>query len=102
MTHRDTLHRLIKTRGEVLTDYEFRNICLMLYGITHDAEALSDCLIRDASTDGAFLLQGERDALLHVILATIQARVQWRESGCISGRRLSFSRHCAGLCRWRS
>lgn len=67
MTHRDTLHRLIKTRGEVLTDYEFRNVCLMLYGITHDREVFNDLLIRDASTDGAFLLQGERDALLHVI-----------------------------------
>ena len=67
MTARATLHRLVKTRGEVLTDYEFRNVCQMLYGMAYDAEAFGDCLVRDAGTDGAFLLQGERDGLLHVI-----------------------------------
>lgn len=67
MTARATLHTLVKTRGEVLTDLEFRHVCQMLYGMAYDEEVLRDLLIRDAGTDGAFLLQCERDALLRVI-----------------------------------
>lgn len=67
MTHRDNIDALIKHNSEALSDIEYRNVCQLLYGITYDADVVGDLLVRDAATDGAFLLQGERDSLLHVL-----------------------------------
>lgn len=66
-TLRALLARVLRSEDHILRFREFNEIVAVLIGQPYDTDPLVDILTFDASTGGAFLLQGERDSLLHVI-----------------------------------
>lgn len=94
MNYRATLHALHDAdlaqsdeRFNCLSYVEENALFALLYENVVMHELLTDLLIRDAATDGAFLLQGERDALLHVLNGGSIDDALGTDTGCVAADR---------------